>query len=179
MGISGYEVLIMTTISPFLLGASSIRRRVISHPHYIYALSLTGIVAFAITQQEIRLFLVSAGVFFSCLAWAGSFWAERNNPGRLDSKISAFSLGLLASNVAKFANYSNNPIWPIMNSENGGWNKTGLFLAILQFGGLPGRLPSLLLACSRISPMDPPYSLLLALEGCFLVSTLCFLILAR
>lgn len=140
MGISGYEVLIMTTISPFLLGASSIRRRVISHPHYIYALSLTGIVAFAITQQEIRLFLVSAGVFFSCLAWAGSFWAERNNPGRLDSKISAFSLGLLASNVAKFANYSNNPIWPIMNSENGGWNKTGLFLAIFTVWRIAGQV---------------------------------------
>jgi len=131
MGISGYEVLIMTTVSPFLLGIPAVRRIAANHPGYVYGLSLFGLSAFLVTHQEIRLFSVGAGVFFSCLAWAGSFWAERNNAGRLDAKISAFSLGLILSSIAKFANHTNNPVWPIMNSINGGWNKTGLVLAIL------------------------------------------------
>ncbi|KAF8250255.1 hypothetical protein K440DRAFT_542160 [Wilcoxina mikolae CBS 423.85] len=131
MGISGYEVLIMTTVTPFFLGLPSVRHMVINQPSLIYALSLSGLVAFAITSPVPRLFLVGAGVAFSCLALAGSFWAERNNAGRLDAKITAFSLGLILSSVAKFANQTNNPVWPIMNAVNGGWNKTGLVLAVL------------------------------------------------
>lgn len=131
MGISGYEVLVMTTISPFLLGIPSIRRAAVKTPHYAYLLSLFGLVAFSVTVPEVRLFSVALGVVFTCLAWTGSFYAERLNPARLEAKISAFSLGLIASSIAKFANHSNNPIWPIMNAENGGYNKIGLALAVL------------------------------------------------
>jgi hypothetical protein len=35
------------------------------------------------------------------------------------------------SSVAKFACSTNNPVWPIMHAENGGWNKLGLLLGIL------------------------------------------------
>lgn len=142
MGISGYEILIMTTVSPFFLGLSSVRRSVLKTPIRFYSISLTGLSAFLITRQEPRLFLVGTGVAFSCLAWAGSFWAERNNPGRLDSKISAFSLGLIASSVAKFANHTNNPVWPIMNSVNGGFNKFGLLLGILAVMRSTRKAPS-------------------------------------
>jgi endonuclease/exonuclease/phosphatase family metal-dependent hydrolase len=131
MGISGYEAFIMTTVSPFLLGIPAVRNLCANKPVVVYALSLFGLAAFLFSTPEPRLFSVGAGVFFACLAWAGSFWAERNNAGRLDAKISAFSLGLIASSVAKFANHTNNPVWPIMNSINGGWNKTGLILGIL------------------------------------------------
>lgn len=131
MGISGYEVLIMTTISPFLLGIPSIRQAAVNKPHYTYLLSLFGLVAFAVTMPELRLFLVALGVLFTCLAWTGSFYTERLNPARLEAKVSGFSLGLIASSIAKFANQSNNPIWPIMNADNGGCNKIGLVLAVL------------------------------------------------
>lgn len=131
MGISGYEVLVMTTISPFLLANRSIRRSIMDSPRSIYNLSLSGIAAFIINNQAQRLFAVGAGVSFACLAWSASFYAERYNPGRLDAKVSAFSLGLILSSVAKFANHTNNPVWPIMNNINGGWNKTGLLLAVL------------------------------------------------
>lgn len=131
MGISGYEILVMTTISPFLLSISSVRQAATNNPRYAYLLSLFGLVAFAVTNPEARLFSVAAGVSFTCLAWTGSFYAERLNQNRLEAKVSAFSLGLIASSIAKFANHSNNPIWPIMNAENGGWNKIGLVLAVL------------------------------------------------
>ena len=131
MGISGYEVLIMTTVAPFLLGIPSVRRSVVTNPRLVYGLSLFGLAAFLFALPELRLACVGLGVFFSCLAWAGSFWTERNNPGRLDAKISAFSLGLIMSSVAKFSNHTNNPVWPIMNSVNGGLNKIGLLLGIL------------------------------------------------
>lgn len=131
MGISGYEVIIMATVSPFLLAIPAVRNLCANKPVVFYGLSLFGLAAFLFATPEPRLFSVGAGVFFSCLAWPGSFWAERNNAGRLDAKISAFSLGLITSSVAKFANHTNNPVWPIMNSINGGLNKTGLVLAIL------------------------------------------------
>lgn len=142
MGISGYEALIMTTVTPFFLGIPSVRRIVVSHPAVFYSLSLCGLAAFTVTSPVPRLFAVGAGVAFSCLAWAGSFWAERNIPGRLDARISAFSLGLILSSVAKFANQTNNPVWPIMNSVNGGWNKTGLVLAVLAVLRSARRSPS-------------------------------------
>lgn len=121
----------MTTISPFLLSITSVRQAAVNNPRYAYLLSLFGLVAFSVTNPEARLFSVAAGVVFTCLAWTGSFYAERLNPSRLEAKVSSFSLGLIASSIAKFANHSNNPIWPIMNAENGGWNKIGLVLAIL------------------------------------------------
>lgn len=131
MGISGYEVLVMTTVSPFLLGIPAVRQAAVNNPRYAYLGSLSGLVAFAVTLPEVRLFAVAGGVWFTCLAWTGSFYAERSNPVRLEAKITAFSLGLIASSIAKFANHTNNPIWPIMNAENGGWNKIGLVLAVL------------------------------------------------
>ena len=42
----------------------------------------------------------------------------------------AWCIGLILSSIAKFANQTNNPLWPILNSTNGGWNYTGLILAI-------------------------------------------------
>ncbi|KAI5806134.1 Frag1/DRAM/Sfk1 family-domain-containing protein [Geopyxis carbonaria] len=131
MGISGYEILIMTTCSPFLLGIPSVRRWVVGSPRQVYIASLLGLAAFIAKEPTPRLLAVGAGVSLSCLAWAGSFWAERNNSARLEAKVTAFSLGLLASSIAKFANHTNNPVWPIMNGINGGWNKIGLLLGVL------------------------------------------------
>ncbi|KAL7269409.1 Protein cwh43 [Rhizina undulata] len=131
MGISGYEALVMSTVSPILLGIPPLRRFIVNHSRYVYLLSLFGLTAFTSKNPEKRLFSVAAGVWFSTLAWVASFFGERSNPARLDANISAFSLGLIMSSVAKFACHSNNPIWPIMNAQNGGWNKTGLVLGVL------------------------------------------------
>lgn len=131
MGISGYEVMVMCTISPFLLGIRSLRFLVVRNIRICFLLSLSGLVAYLVKDPANRLFSVGFGVWMGCLSWAATFYAERSQPHRLEARISAFSLGLIASSIAKFAFWTNNPIWPIMHAPNGGWNKLGLALAVL------------------------------------------------
>jgi len=131
MGISGYEVLVMCTISPLFLGVKSFRYFVARYVWIFHLLSLSGLLAFRAERPVPRLFAVGFGLSMSCMAWAATFFAERSQPRRLEARISAFSLGLIASSVAKFAFWTNNPIWPIMHEPNGGWNKTGLGVALV------------------------------------------------
>ena len=130
MGISGYEVMVMCTISPFLLCSSSVRSLVIKNIRYVHLASLTGLLAYLVKTPELRLFAVGFGVSMTCLAWSATWYAERSEAARLDARVLSWSIGLLASSLAKFASHTNNPIWPIMHAENGGWNKVGLFLAL-------------------------------------------------
>ncbi|OAA65382.1 Frag1/DRAM/Sfk1 [Niveomyces insectorum RCEF 264] len=131
MGISGYEAFVMVTVSPFLLAVRPLRTIVVQNLRTVHLLSLAGLGAFTVTKPEYRLFIVGFGVSMQCLAWAATLSSESKNGGRLESRILAFLLGLVMSSVAKFAWHTNNPIWPIMHAENGGWNKTGLVLAVL------------------------------------------------
>ncbi|KAG6370470.1 hypothetical protein JVT61DRAFT_12093 [Boletus reticuloceps] len=39
-------------------------------------------------------------------------------------------VGLVLSSLSKHANYSNNPVWPMLNEETGGYNKTGMVIAV-------------------------------------------------
>ena len=131
MGISGYEALVMCTISPFLLGIKSLRYLVVRYVQAFHLLSLSGLLAFRAERPVPRLFAVGFGLSMSCLAWTATLFAERSQPRRLEARISAFSIGLIASSIAKFAFWTNNPIWPIMHEPNGGWNKTGLGIAVV------------------------------------------------
>jgi endonuclease/exonuclease/phosphatase family metal-dependent hydrolase len=131
MGISGYEVFVMSTISPFFLGIGSFRRFVIRNIRSINLLSLSGLLSYLIRKPEIRLSLIGFGVSMSCLAWSATWFAERGSPARLENRAIAWTAGLVVSSVAKFAFYTNNPVWPIMHGPNGGWNKLGIFLAVL------------------------------------------------
>ncbi|KAI9680733.1 MAG: hypothetical protein M1817_004173 [Caeruleum heppii] len=131
MGISGYEVVVMTTATPLLLGVRQYRSFVIRHRQRFHLLSLLGLIAYVIRMPEIRLFLVGFAVAMTCLAWTATWFAERSQPARLEARISAWSLGLIASSIAKFAFWTSNPIWPIVHAENGGWNKVGFVLAVL------------------------------------------------
>ena len=131
MGISGYEAIVMCTASPFLLMNASIRSLVIQNVRLVHLLSLSGLLAYLVKTPEYRLFSVGFGVAMSCLAWTATWYAERAQLRRLESRILAWSIGLVTSSVAKFAFQTNNPIWPIMHAENGGWNKMGLLLAAL------------------------------------------------
>ncbi len=130
MGLSGHEVIVMSSVSPFLLGIRSTRSFVICYMRYIHLSSLTGLLAFLVATPEYRLLAVGFAVGMSCLGWSATFYAERSHPARLESRILAWSLGLIASSIAKFACQTNNPIWPIMHAETGGWNKLGLALAV-------------------------------------------------
>ena len=132
MGISGYEVMVMCTLSPFLLCSSSLRPRLLRSVRYIMLFSLSGLSAYLVVTPEFRLFAVGFGVSMSCLGWSAIWYGERSQPNRLEVRILAWIIGLIMSSVAKFACYTNNPIWPIVHAENGGWNKLGLALAVVS-----------------------------------------------
>lgn len=132
MGISGYEVLVMVTISPYLLGIGPLRRAVIRNIRTVHLLSLVGLAAYLAKPPVARLMGVGFGVSMSCLAWTATWYAERGNPTRLEHRALAWIAGLILSSTAKFAFQSNNPIWPIMHGPNGGWNKLGIALAVLS-----------------------------------------------
>lgn len=131
MGISGWEILVLCPSATFLLCSSSIRSFVIGNVRYVHLASLTGLLGFLVVSPELRVSMVGFGVSMSCTAWSATWYAERSLPARLEARVLAWAIGLIASSVAKFAFYTNNPIWPIVHAENGGWNKLGLFLAVL------------------------------------------------
>lgn len=142
MGLSGYEVAVMSTISPFLLGIGPLRRLVIQNIRYVHLASLAGLLAFLLKSPENTLFSVSFGVAMTCLAWSATLHAERSQAGKLELRAAAFSLGLIASSIAKFAFQSNNPVWPVVPANNGGWHKTGLVLAVLSIIRITRLLPT-------------------------------------
>lgn len=119
----------MASVSPLLLVIPALRSLILQHVRIVHALSLSGLLAYLIRSPEYRLFAVGFGVSMSCLAWTATLYAERSQPARLEARVSAWSIGLIASSIAKFAFWTNNPIWPIMHAQNGGWNNLGLILA--------------------------------------------------
>ncbi len=131
MGISGYEVLIVSSLSPFFLAIPSIRRLVVKHLRISHLLSLVGLLAYQVEDPTNRLLVVGLGVVMACLSWTATWYSEAGQPGRLEAKISAWTIGLIASSVVKFAFKTTNPIWPTSHAANGGWNGVGFILAVL------------------------------------------------
>ncbi|KAH6616106.1 Frag1/DRAM/Sfk1 family-domain-containing protein [Chaetomium sp. MPI-SDFR-AT-0129] len=129
MGISGFEALIMTTVSPAFLAIKPIRSLVVKNQRAVHLSSLAGLVAYLVEDPTYRVFAVGFGVSATCLGWAATLYSDSVQPTRLERRVLAWTVGLLMSSVAKFAWYTNNPIWPIMHAANGGWNATGLVLA--------------------------------------------------
>jgi endonuclease/exonuclease/phosphatase family metal-dependent hydrolase len=143
MGISGYEVMVMSTVSPFLLGIRPIRSLVVKNLRAFHFLALSGLLAYLINNPVYRLFTAGFAIWMSCLAWAATWYSEGFQPARLESKISAWLIGLIASSVVKFAYHTNNPIWPTSHAANGGLNGLGVILGVLA-----------VLRSTRKSPVD-------------------------
>lgn len=123
--------MVMCTISPFLLCSSPIRFLVTKNIRFVHLLSLTGLLAYLVKTPELRLFAVGFGVSMTCLAWSATWCSKSPQAYGIDAQVLAWSIGLLASSLAKFASHTNNPIWPIMHAQNGGWNQSGLLLALV------------------------------------------------
>ncbi|KAI2792896.1 Protein cwh43 [Penicillium oxalicum] len=130
MGISGYEVAITAVISPFFLAIPSLRQLAVRNLRLLHLVSLSGLLAYKFQDPANRLFVTTFSLAVTCTAWTATFFSERANAPRLESRILAWGIGLIMSVIAKFACATNNPLWPIMHGENGGWNKVGLFLAV-------------------------------------------------
>jgi hypothetical protein len=139
MGISGYEVMVMSTVSPFLLGIAPLRRLVVKNLRICHFLALSGLLGYLVKDPARRLFTVGFGIWMSCLSWAATWYSEAGRPGRSESKILAWTVGLIASSVVKFACHTSNPIWPTSHAQNGGMNGIGLALAVLAVLRSTGR----------------------------------------
>ena len=131
MGLSGWEAMVMTSMSPLLLCVKPLRPMIIRNIRTLHILSLAGILSYLVKSPENRLLTVGFGISTTCLAWTATWYAERSQLPRLEARVLAWAIGLILSSVAKFANHTNNPIWPILNAENGGWNKLGFALAVV------------------------------------------------
>ena len=149
MGISGYEVAIMSTVSPFLLEIGSVRRLVTRNLPAVQCTTIFGLLAYLMKSPESRLGAVSFAVWQGCLAWTAAWSGARGNPAKLEARTCAWLIGLIASSIAKFACFTNNPTWPIMHEGNGGYNKTGIVLFGLAIARMWLRSP-----INAISPQD-------------------------
>ncbi|KAL4979345.1 Frag1/DRAM/Sfk1 family-domain-containing protein [Aspergillus desertorum] len=131
MGISGYEVVILSYVAPILLAIPAFKSLAIKNPRIFHFLSLSGFLAYKVQDPADRLFVSTFAVACSSITFAATLYGDRAQHTKLESRVFAWGLGLILSSVAKFAGKTNNPFWPIMHAENGGWNKLGLLLAIL------------------------------------------------
>ncbi|KAF5359583.1 hypothetical protein D9756_003165 [Leucocoprinus leucothites] len=149
LGIAGQELALLAVLSPFFLGISSLRNfsRSLTGQTILQSLSLIGLAAYLLNKPLHRLAAVTPAVALSTLA-ATAKWMDSDS----GYQSMVFGLGWIATSLAKHANHTNNPLWPFINSKSGGYNKTGLVLAVLALTQLSTRKP---LASKPLSPTAP------------------------
>ncbi|KAF7327595.1 Calcofluor white hypersensitive protein [Mycena kentingensis (nom. inval.)] len=130
LGIAGNELALLSVLSPLLLVNRHIRVWASSRSGstILHGLSLVGLCAFVLEKPVHRLLLVTFASAAAMMKEANA-WAIAKDD--MDQYV-VTGLGFLLSALSKYANHSNNPVWPSVNSESGGYNTLGLFLAILS-----------------------------------------------
>ncbi|OZJ04800.1 hypothetical protein BZG36_01851 [Bifiguratus adelaidae] len=131
MGISGYEAFLLVTISPVLLGIKQLRYLIRKHRGVFHLLSLVGVASYMVKDPAGRLATTALGIALSLLTWTGLWVEDRDKAGKLEREVLVWGLGLLAHCLIKFGWQTLNPIWPIMDRSNGGWNDAGLMLGVV------------------------------------------------
>lgn len=143
MGISGYEATAASTLAPIILCIPGIQGFFTSKPQIARVLCcLFGIGSYLVVDPASRLMLIGVGCAFGCIALGVEIaaYGRHNNVEATKTYASTFTLGLILSALGKFAFWTENPIWPIMNPKTGGWNKTGVAIGLL--GALLTKVPS-------------------------------------
>lgn len=131
MGISGYEAFLLVTVTPIVLGIRSLRRVMATYRGFFYLLSLIGVASCYAHDPALRLTLTAVGLAISVTTWCASWIEARAQSGTLERSILIWGIGLIMHSVVKMAWWTENPIWPIMNKANGGWNDIGIVLAVI------------------------------------------------
>lgn len=143
MGVSGYEaVIVVMFVAPLL--ALPLRRLFCAYPFIPRVLAVvTTVGAWKVQDPANRLMTVSAGVGFSSIGFTCDLFNLQNNAKRFTSYFVSLFLGVLASSAVKYLFSSNNPAWPIMHKENGGYNEIAFFVTIVAalFTRKPKTLP--------------------------------------
>ncbi|KAK0483108.1 hypothetical protein EDD18DRAFT_1362080 [Armillaria luteobubalina] len=131
LGIAGHEPALLSVLSPLLLSVDPPLRWARTQPAQIFLhfLSLSGLVASLLQKPLQRLFVVAFAASMAVLRQTAD-WATRDEYAMGYQSITT-GLGLLLSSLLKHANHSNNPVWPFLNEQSGGHNKTGIALALL------------------------------------------------
>ncbi|PRT55850.1 Protein CWH43 [Wickerhamiella sorbophila] len=131
MGISGYEALLLSIVATFLLVIPPFRRLLVALPQIAWLGNALGIAAGYVLAPSDRVLVVGAGAAFGAISFAIQTYSAAHRPaGFSAANGAAFVLGLLLSAVAKMYLWTNNPIWPIMNENNGGFVRVGVTVAI-------------------------------------------------
>ncbi|TBU27075.1 Frag1/DRAM/Sfk1 family-domain-containing protein [Dichomitus squalens] len=140
LGISGQELALLSSLSPLLLGIPPFKGWAYSREGRttLHVLTLVGLASYLSSSPMTRLLLVS---FANSAATVGAtaVWFGGDDEGVAYQAL-VTGLGFLMTSLSKHANHSNNPIWPFVNENSGGCNKTGIalaLLAILEFAYRP------------------------------------------
>lgn len=133
MGISGYEAAIAVMfVAPLVEALPPFSYLFRAYPQFSRVLTVVfGLGAFKIEDPESKLMSVTAGVGFAIISLTSEFRTLSANPKKLTSFWTSLTLGLLTTSVVKFACFSNNPAWAIMNKENGGYNEIFLVIGLI------------------------------------------------
>ncbi|SCU98138.1 LAFA_0G15852g1_1 [Lachancea sp. 'fantastica'] len=128
MGISGYEASILSVTSPLLLYVPAIP--MIADVYGPLFTAVIGIGAYLIDLPESRLLTASLAAGITSLSFSNTL-RSITSQSSVHMYSATWIMGLVGSVILKMAFFSRNPLWPILNEENGGWNKTGLAIMML------------------------------------------------
>jgi hypothetical protein len=131
MGISGFEAFLFITLMPVILGIAPLRRLVAKYRGIFHFLSLVGVASYLKVDPVWRLSMTAIGTGLSLTTYTASWIESKKHTGDLERSALIWGLGLVLHNVIKMAWFTENPIWPIMHKENGGWNDVGIVLGIV------------------------------------------------
>ncbi|KAH7884594.1 Frag1/DRAM/Sfk1 family-domain-containing protein [Phlebopus sp. FC_14] len=146
LGLSGSEAALFILLSPALLGITTLRDWAVTRWGRVTlrTLSLVGLLAYKLDDPVQRLYAVIAGNATVLVSQVADWTACENAYQGL-----LLGVGLIMSSLSKHANHSNNPVWPMVNYETGGYNKTGLILAVCALIELCTR------PCTRVAIASP------------------------
>ncbi|CAO3619371.1 unnamed protein product [Mucor hiemalis] len=131
MGISGFEAFLFITLMPIILGIAPLRRLVARHRGVFHLFSLVGVASYLKLDPVWRLSMTAIGIGISLCTWTATWIESKKSTGDLERSALIWILGLILHNVVKMAWFTENPIWPIMNRNNGGLNDVGIILGVI------------------------------------------------
>lgn len=130
LGISGYEAAMLFYLGPIVLFIPFVS--IIMYQYGVLLGGMIGIGAHFVGSPETRLIVQGVGTSITVATFVLNLKSLTSI--RINSSFTlTWILGLVFSVVIKMGCYSNNPLWPIMNAQNGGHNKLGLLL-VTVFG---------------------------------------------
>ncbi|KAI0329269.1 hypothetical protein GY45DRAFT_1253146 [Cubamyces sp. BRFM 1775] len=144
LGISGQELALLSMVSPVFLGISPFRAwaQTQGGRAVLHVLTLVGVAAYVVPSPLGRLLLVSFASAAASIGAAVDWLAVGEDEVTYQAVVAG--LGFLVSSLSKHANHTNNPVWPFIDERSGGYNKTGLTLALLaiyEFATRPASAP--------------------------------------